>query len=77
MSKIQTGIGPMTDTLFNNILDKLNNDDFRIVMDERIVVPITNIVNQKVRPYIYISLFMYALVVVLLIIIICMLRKQR
>jgi len=72
-----TGIGPMTDRVLNTVLDRLSTDKFREKLTDKIVGPVTNVVSQKVKPYIYLTIGLYAIVIILLIIIIYMLMKKQ
>lgn len=76
-NRLHTGIGPMTDKILNSILDRVNTDSFREKLSDKIVDPVTQIINDKIRPYVYVSLTMYAIIVILLIIIIYMLYKKK
>ncbi len=76
-NKIETGIGPITDRLLANILNRISNGNFKELLTDKIVEPITGIINQKIRPYIYISILLYILVIVLLIVIIYLLVRSR
>lgn len=73
--KLETGMGPSTDKFLNLILDKLAGYDFKDKF--KIFDPITNIVNEKIRPYIYISIGLYFIILILLIIIIYLLIKRK
>jgi len=75
--KFNTGIGPITDRILNSILDRLATDSFREKLTDKIVDPITNIINQKIKPYVYISVTMYLIVIILLIVIIYLLVKKN
>jgi hypothetical protein len=76
-STIETGIGPMVDNTLNSILDRLTGDNFREKLTNKIVDPVTDIVNQRLKPYVNISLGLYAILIVLLCIIIYLLVRWR
>lgn len=75
--KIETGIGPMTDNLLNCILDRLSNDNFKEKLTNKIVDPVTFMINRKIKPYINLSVGLYGLVIVLLCVIIYLLVKKK
>jgi hypothetical protein len=66
----QTGIGPMTDKILNNIIDKFNTVTVREKITDKFLDPVTDIINQKIQPYIYIGLGLYSIIIILLLIII-------
>ncbi|ADO18231.1 hypothetical protein [Acanthamoeba castellanii mimivirus] len=72
----ETGIGPITDRILNSILDKLTSDNFKDKLMDKIVDPVTMMINDRIRPYVYIGIVMYAILVILLLIIIYMLYKK-
>ncbi|AGC01860.1 hypothetical protein H012_gp603 [Acanthamoeba polyphaga moumouvirus] len=74
--KFETGIGPMTDKILNSIFDRITTDGFREKLMDKIVDPITGIINEKIRPYIYLIIIMYIILVILLITIIYLLVKK-
>ena len=76
-NKFETGIGPVTDRLLGTVIDRLTNSDFREILTDKIVDPITEIINRKIRPYVYVSIGLYTVVIVLLIIIIYLLMKKK
>lgn len=74
--KLETGIGPFTDGLLVSILDRITSGDFREILIDKIVDPITEIINKKIKPYVYISIVLYSVVIVLMIYIIFLLKKR-
>lgn len=75
--KFETGIGPMTDKILNSIIDKLSADNLKEKLTDKVVYPLTEIVNEKIRPYIYISLILYLVIIILLIAIIYLLARRK
>ena len=75
--RFETGIGPATDNILNHILDRLTTDGFKEKLTDKIVDPITDIINKKIKPYIRISIVLYAVVVILLLFIIYLLMNKR
>lgn len=75
--RFETGIGPITDKILNSILDRLTTDNFKERLTDKIVDPVTTIINQKIKPYIYTSMALYAILVILLVIIIYLLVTKR
>lgn len=76
-SRVATGIGPMTDRILNSFVDKLSSDNFKEKIYEKIIEPVTQIVTERAKPYIYTGIALYVVVVVLLLIIIYMLTKKK
>lgn len=74
---LETGIGPMTDNILNTILDRVTTGDFKERLTDKIVSPVTNIINKKIQPYIYLAAGSYVLLLILLLIIIYMLMKNK
>ena len=73
----ETGIGPRTDKILNMILDRLTSDKFKEKLSDKIIDPVTNIINEKMKPYVYVSIGLYAIVIVLLFIIIYLLINKK
>jgi hypothetical protein len=69
-NQINTGFGPMTDSILNAIIDRLSSGNFKEKITEKIINPITDVVTNKLKPYIWVVLILYALILVLLIYII-------
>jgi hypothetical protein len=67
--KIETGIGPTVDGIINFILKKLEVDQVKNKISDNILCPAMDMINQKIRPYVYISLGLYLIIVVLLVVI--------
>lgn len=63
----QTGIGPITDNVINSVLDRLTGEDVKNKIADNVITPIKNIVIDKVKPYIYLMIFLGILLFVLLI----------
>lgn len=72
-NRFESGIGPMTDRVLNTLLDKLTSNNFREKIAEKVLDPITAIINQRIQPYIYIMAALYGAIVILLIVIIVLL----
>ena len=75
--KLETGIGPTVDRILNSLLDRITSDAFREKLAHRIVDPMTGIINQKIRPYIYTFIVLYAVIVLLLLIIIYLIVAKK
>lgn len=71
----ESGFGPITDRILNNIYNFLTNKEFQDKVSDKLVNPLTQIINDKMRPYIYMSIVLYGIIIVLLITIIYMLKK--
>lgn len=74
---IATGIGPVTDRFLNESINKLNNPQFRIILANRIIDPVTGLIVTKIKPYLYYVLFLYIVVVLLLLIIIYLIYHKN
>lgn len=74
-SKIETGIGPITDRILNSIIEKINSTEFKTRVNDKVILPVARGAVQKAKPYIYLGLAMYLVLVVLLIIIVCILLR--
>ena len=74
---LQTGMGPLTDNLLNTVLDRVTSGDFRERLADKIVDPITDVINKKIQPYIYLAAGLYILLVILLLVIIYLLVKKN
>ena len=74
---IETGIGPTIDRVLAMILDKFTGGNFKELLTDKIVDPITEIINRKIKPYVYVSIGLYSIVIILLIIIIYILLKKN
>lgn len=75
--KFQTGIGPMTDKILNSILDRITSDSFKEKLSDKIVDPVIGLINQKIKPYVYTCLVLYAIIIILLLIIIYLLLNKK
>jgi len=69
LNEFTSGMGPMTDRLLNGILDAISKENF----SQRF----TQIVNDRVQPYVYMGMFMYAVIVMLLLVIIYLLYVDK
>ena len=76
-NRIETGVGPITDRLLANILNRISNGNFKEMLTDKIVDPITGIINEKIRPYIYISVVLYIIIIILLVVIIYLLVRKK
>ena len=75
--RVETGIGPVTDNIFNVILDKLNTDQFKEKITDKIFDPITDIINKKLKPYVHIGIGAYLVIIILLLVIIYLLVSRK
>lgn len=71
MENHKTGIGPITDSIFNNIIDKCKSNK------ETFMDSIAESVKQKINPYVYLGMMMYIVVIILLLIILLVIVKKR
>ena len=73
----ETGLGPTTDRILNDLFGKLTNDQFREKLTDKIVGPVTGIIGSKVRPYVYVIAGLYIIVIVLLLVIIYLIVTKK
>jgi hypothetical protein len=76
-STIETGFGPITDNILNTIISKFNSNYFREKLSDKIIDPITMIINEKMQPYVYISIGLYIVVILLLLVIIYLILRKK
>lgn len=55
--------------IINALIEKVNNKDFRNYIDEKIIEPVKESVQHKIRPYLYYLAILYIILIVLMIII--------
>lgn len=68
-----SGFGPVTDKLFNYILEKCKSDNVK----EKFIDSIAETVNKKIEPYVYFGMIMYVLVLIILVLILILLLKRK
>jgi ABC-type phosphate transport system permease subunit len=73
----QTPSNSIIDKLLNIAIDKLKASDVSQILEVRIVDPVTEMIEKKVRPYLWYGALMYLIIIVMLIFIIIMLMRQR
>lgn len=74
-NKIETGIGPTVDGIINFLMKKIEMDKISNKIGNRILYPVLDIINKKIRSYVYIGIGMYLAIIILLIVIIYFLMK--
>ena len=74
---IKTGIGPITDQLINNIIDKLNKESLREKLNYGVIYPLIDETSNKLKPYFYIGIGMYIFIIILLLVIIKLLINRK
>lgn len=77
LNRIETGIGPMTDRILNNIVNKVTSGDFKELLTDKIADPIMIVINKKVQPYLYGALLLYVILIILLCFIIYLLLTRK
>lgn len=73
----ETGMGPITDSLINKLIQQLEKTTIKDKLYDRIFCPLTEIINRKLQPYIYIFLSMYGILFFLLVFIFIFLLLSR
>jgi len=73
----ESGFGPITDKMLNAIFNLLTNQSFQEKMSDKLVSPLTIMINNKIKPYVYASLFLYLVIIALLFAIIYLLQKDK
>jgi hypothetical protein len=76
IGKKNIGLGPATTNFIRNLLNKLNNEQ-KNTITHNLIEPVMDIINQKIKPYIYISIGMYLLIVILLLFLIYLTMKKK
>lgn len=74
---VRTGFGPMTDRIVSGLIDGINIEDHKDKIYDKLVEPLTRMINQRMQPYIYYSAGLYLLVIFLLLIIIYILLYKK
>ena len=72
---VQTGIGPAADRWFNRVF--IGDSEGEAVIVERVVNPLKETVLDYIMPYVYIGLLMYLFLVLLLIVLLYFVNKNR
>jgi hypothetical protein len=75
--KFETGMGPITDRILNELINGISIDTYESRINDKLVDPITRIINKRVQPYMYLSAGLYIIIIILLLVIIYMLFSQR
>jgi hypothetical protein len=73
---LKTGIGPTTDRMVNGIISACTTPEVKNMLTDAVINPITDIVNQKMRPYVNICVALYFAIIVLLCINIYMIYRK-
>ena len=68
---VETGMGPITDRLINELINNIMTDQ------NKLVDPLTNMINRRIQPYIYFIAGLYVLIIGLLIVIIYILLNKK
>jgi hypothetical protein len=76
-NKLKTGMGPVTDRIVNELIDGFAIDDYRDKINNKFVDPITEIINRRVQPYVYLSGGLYIVIIILLCVIIYILLHKK
>ena len=70
---METGVGPMTDSLFNMVLNQLDNPKIKDYMYQKFFMPLQN----ELRKYQLIAVSAYFLIVLMLVIIIYLIVTRK
>lgn len=71
--KIETGMGPITDKVITDLIEKFSTEGYR----DKIIELITQTLNQKIRPYLYVTTFLFVIILTLILFIIYILLSKR
>lgn len=74
---IVTGMGPVTDKMINDLINNCNNRIIKDLITNRLINPLTEIINKKTQPYIHFGIGLYITVIVMLCIIIYLLIAKK
>ena len=72
-----SGLGPITDKILNGMFDAITNRDFKDKISDKLINPLTQIVNDKIKPYVCMGVFLYSIVFIMLLIIIYLLYTKN
>lgn len=75
--KLKTGMGPITDRIINELIDGFAIDNYQDKINNKFVDPITEIINRRVQPYVYLSGGLYVVIIILLCVIIYILINKK
>jgi hypothetical protein len=75
--KIETGMGPITDKIINEFINGISIDNYESRINDKVLDPITKLINKKMQPYMYLSGGLYIVIILLLLIIIYMLFTKK
>lgn len=76
-NKLKTGMGPVTDRIVNELIDGFTIDAYQDKINNKFVDPITEIINRRVQPYVYLSGGLYIVIIILLCVIIYILLHKK
>lgn len=76
-SKLETGIGPVTDKILNSVLASLQSDDLKKKISNIVIDPVTDVIVLKMKPYMYAVIGLYIFIILLLFIVIYLLIRKR
>lgn len=76
-NKLKTGMGPVTDRIVNELIDGFTIDAYQDKINNKFVDPITEIINRRVQPYVYLSGGLYIVIIILLCVIIYILVHKK
>jgi len=73
----ETGMGPKTDRIINELINGFTIDNYRDKINDKFLDPITEIINQKTKPYVYLTYGLYSINIILLLVIIYILLNKK
>jgi hypothetical protein len=74
---IQTGLGPVTDKIISDLLDKFTIEKYQDRINDGFIDPLTQLVNQRLKPYVYFGGVLYIINVGLLLLVIYLLLSRK
>ena len=74
---IVTGLGPITVKVVNDLVVKMSNGGLKEKLISKYIDPVTEIINVKIQPYIYVGLGLYMIVIILFLVVIYLLLIKK
>lgn len=75
-NRIETGLGPITDSIVANLIDKITQSNIGEIVTGKIIDQASLTVMKKIRPYVITSIIMYLFLAIMLVAILIIIRKR-